>query len=184
MTITNLHLSELVPYENNPRNNDGAVKYVKASIEQFGFRVPIIIDKNKVIVAGHTRYLAAQELGLDLIPCIVADDLTPKQVQAFRLVDNKVAEFSTWDLEILADELSLIDTDIIDMQEFGFLPSSYQKIEKMFDEDKEIVKSTDNKEPETDAGNLEYEPDGEEKPEKPKVKYICPCCGEEFEVEE
>ena len=185
MKIIYKALSEIRPYENNPRNNEAAVKYVKASIEEFGFRVPIVIDKKNVIVAGHTRYKAAEELGLEKVPCIVADDLTPKQIQAFRLVDNKTAEIATWDLELLSEELSIIDKSI-DMQEFGFLPSSYQKIEKMFDKEKEAVKSTDSSQNDKNGdfeGDFDYDEEftGEES-EKPKTTYICPCCGKTFEV--
>lgn len=79
MNIVEKRLNELKPYENNPRINDGAVKFVKNSIEEFGFKVPIVIDKNGVIVAGHTRYKASQELGLETVPCVVADDLTDEQ---------------------------------------------------------------------------------------------------------
>lgn len=182
MKVLNKKLSQLKPYENNPRNNDGAVKYVKASIEEFGFRVPIIIDRDGVIVCGHTRYLAAKELGLQEVPCIIADDLTPEQIRAFRLVDNKTQEIATWNLEILSEELSLIDSDIINMQDFGFLPSTYQKIEKMFDREKEAVKTTDGIKKETDDdGDLDYEPENEGQDVR-KEKYICPCCGKEFEV--
>lgn len=88
MEIVNRKVKELIPYEKNPRKNDEAVKYVKASIEQFGFKVPIVIDANNIIVAGHTRLKAAKELGMKEVPCIVADDLTPEQVRAFRLADN------------------------------------------------------------------------------------------------
>lgn len=86
-------LDELKPYENNPRRNDKAVDAVAASIEQFGFKVPIVIDNDNVIVAGHTRYKAAGKLNMDEVPCIVADDLTPEQIKAFRLADNKTASW-------------------------------------------------------------------------------------------
>jgi hypothetical protein len=101
MNIVEKRLNELKPYENNPRINDGAVKFVKNSIEEFGFKVPIVIDKNGVIVAGHTRYKASQELGLETVPCVVADDLTDEQVKAFRIADNKTAEKASWDLDAL-----------------------------------------------------------------------------------
>lgn len=90
-------IEEVVPYENNPRNNDKAVKFVANSIKQFGFKVPIIIDKNGVIVAGHTRLKAAKKLGMKMVPCIVADDLNEEQVKAFRLADNKTGEAAGWD---------------------------------------------------------------------------------------
>ena len=110
-------LEELIPYANNPRLNDDAVDAVAASIKEFGFKVPIIIDKDGVIVAGHTRYKAAKKLKKTEVPCIVADDLTPAQVKAFRLADNKVAEASQWDMELLALEMEDID---MDMELFGF----------------------------------------------------------------
>lgn len=118
MKIIEKKLTDIKPYENNPRNNDNAVEYVAASIDEFGFKVPILIDKNSVIVAGHTRYKAAEKLGLEKVPCIIADDLTPEQIKAFRLADNKVSELSTWDGDRLAIELH--ELEMFDMQTFGF----------------------------------------------------------------
>ena len=112
-------LSEIRPYEKNPRKNDDAVKYVVASIKEFGFKVPIIIDRNGVIVAGHTRYKAAKELGMETVPCVIADDLTDEQVRAFRIADNKVHDQAVWDMDLLGDELRDIMEDI-DMTDFGF----------------------------------------------------------------
>lgn len=121
MNIVEKRLNELKPYENNPRINDGAVKFVKNSIYEFGFKVPIVIDKNGVIVAGHTRYKASQELGLETVPCVVADDLTDEQVKAFRIADNKTAEKASWDLDALKTEMEeLEEIDGIDMRDFGF----------------------------------------------------------------
>lgn len=117
MEIIYKKLDEIKPYEKNPRDNDDAVKYVANSIKEFGFRVPIIIDKNNKIVAGHTRYKACQQLGIDKVPCIVADDLTDEQIRAFRIADNKVADKSEWDLDLLSEELKDID---LDMTDFGF----------------------------------------------------------------
>lgn len=91
MQIVQKKVKDLKPYERNPRRNEEAVKYVKASIQEFGFKVPIVIDADGVIVAGHTRLKAAKELGMEEVPCIVADDLTPEQVKAFRLADNQVS---------------------------------------------------------------------------------------------
>ena len=108
---------ELVPYENNPRHNDEAVEYVANSIKEFGWKVPIVIDKNNVVVAGHTRLKAAEMLGIDDIPCIIADDLSEDQIKAYRLADNKVAEFAGWDFSALDFELDQIE---LDMLEFGF----------------------------------------------------------------
>lgn len=118
MDIKMMRLGDLRPYEKNPRKNDEAVKYVQESIKQFGFKVPIVIDRDFVIVAGHTRYKAAKKLDLKEVPCIVADDLTDEQIKAFRLADNKVAEKAEWDFNILSAELDeLFD---FDMTAFGF----------------------------------------------------------------
>lgn len=118
MEIITKKVSDLKPYENNPRLNDSAVKGVAESIKQFGFKVPIVIDKNDVIVCGHTRYKASLNLGLKEVPCIVADDLTDEQIKAFRLADNKVSEEADWDYDLLFDELDTIFD--IDMSDFGF----------------------------------------------------------------
>ena len=145
MEIVLKRLSDISPYENNPRKNDEAVKYVAESIKEFGFKVPIVIDRNNVIVAGHTRYKAAKKLNIKEVPCIVADDLTDEQVKAFRLADNKVAEKAEWDFELLSDELDgLFD---FDMTVFGF------------DEEEEEEK------PEVHEDDYEIEP-----PEEPKAK--------------
>ena len=119
MEIVNKKVDDLIPYENNPRFNDDAVEYVANSIKEFGFKVPIVIDKNNVIVAGHTRYKASMELGLKEVPCIVADDLTDEQVKAFRLADNKVSEKASWNFELLDEELD--DILNIDMSQFDFI---------------------------------------------------------------
>ena len=118
MNIIEKNLSEIKPYEKNPRKNDNAVEYVANSIKEFGFKVPIVIDNNGVIVAGHTRYKASKKLGLEKVPCIIADDLTPEQIKAYRLADNKVSEKSEWDFDLLQDELSEILN--IDMEMFDF----------------------------------------------------------------
>lgn len=118
MDIVLKQITDITPYEKNPRKNDEAVKYVAESIKQFGFKVPIVIDKHGVIVAGHTRYKAAKKLCMTEVPCIVADDLTDEQIKAFRLADNKVAEKAEWDFDLLAGELE--DLFDIDMTAFGF----------------------------------------------------------------
>ena len=118
MQIVNKRVDELIPYANNPRDNAGAVDAVAASIDEFGFKVPIVIDKDGVIVAGHTRTLAAEKLGLETVPCIVADDLTDEQIKAFRLADNKTAELASWDFTKLEQELAELSE--VDMEQFGF----------------------------------------------------------------
>lgn len=120
MQIVEKKLEELTPYEKNPRKNEPAIGPVMQSIQNFGFKVPMVIDSKGVIVCGHTRFKAAQKLGLETLPCIIADDLTPEQIRAFRLADNKVAEAAKWDWKGLEDELrGLLDSDI-DMSLFGF----------------------------------------------------------------
>lgn len=111
-------VDELREYENNPRNNDKAVAAVAASIELAGFKVPIVIDGNGVIVAGHTRLKAAKQLGMQSVPCIIADDLTDEQIRAFRLADNKVSELAGWDFDKLEAELAQLRE--LDMSAFGF----------------------------------------------------------------
>ena len=118
MQIIEKKIDEIIPYINNPRNNDAAVETVAASIKEFGFKQPIVIDKDGVIVAGHTRHKAAKRLGLATVPCIMADDLTEQHIKAYRLADNKVAELATWDAELLTIELDAITE--LDMVEFGF----------------------------------------------------------------
>ena len=137
--IKMLPVDEVRPYGKNPRKNENAVKYVKASIEKFGFKVPIVIDKNRVIVCGHTRLLAAKSLGMTEVPCIMADDLTDEQIRAFRLADNKVGEFAEWDMDLLGDELDAIaDACDIDMGDFGFDLSEFDNI-GMDAEETEVV---------------------------------------------
>ena len=128
MEIINKKLVELIPYEKNPRKNEEAVQYVANSIKEFGFKVPIVIDKNNVIVAGHTRYKASKELGLKEVPCIIADDLNDEQIKAFRLADNKVSEKALWDYDLLDEELEeIID---INMEQFDFLKKASEEIER------------------------------------------------------
>ena len=114
MEIIYKSTNEIEPYENNPRNNNEAVEKVAASITDYGFRVPIVIDSDNVIVAGHTRYKAALKIGCESVPCIVIDDLTPEQIRAYRLIDNKTAEYSSWNFEMLEKELKSLDIDISD----------------------------------------------------------------------
>ena len=118
MNIIEKNIKDLKPYEKNPRLNDDAVKYVAESIRNFGFKVPIVIDKDNNIVCGHTRWKACKKLKIDTVPCVVADDLTEEQIRAYRLADNRVAEKAEWDLALLDTELAEIET--IDMTLLGF----------------------------------------------------------------
>ena len=154
MNVIEKKLNELKEYENNPRHNEGAVDAVAASIREFGFKVPIVIDKDGVIIAGHTRKKAAEKLGLKTVPCIIADDHTPENIRAFRLADNKTGELAGWDFEKLEAELS--DLTEMDMTEFGFIVNDDVDIDEFFE-------------------------DAEPKEKEPKT-IQCPHCGEWFEV--
>jgi ParB-like chromosome segregation protein Spo0J len=112
MKIENIALDKLIPYARNPRKNEGAISSVAASIKEFGFRQPLVIDKDGVIVVGHTRLKAAQKLGLKEVPCLRADDLTEQQIKAYRILDNKIAEKADWDFELLQIELEEIELDL------------------------------------------------------------------------
>lgn len=160
MKVINKLLTNLKPYEKNPRRNDEAVPAVVASIREFGFKVPIVIDSNGVIIAGHTRYKAAQELGLDNVPCIVADDLTPEKIKAFRLADNKTGELAEWDFALLSDELEELAALNFDMLDFGFSTGKDIDLDGFFD----------------DSGAIQ----SQVKPKEHKM-IKCPKCGEMFE---
>lgn len=118
MQVEAKSIDEIKPYENNPRDNNDAVDAVANSIKEFGWQQPIVVDNEGVIIAGHTRYKAAQKLGLKHVPVVVADNLTPDQVKAYRLADNKTAELADWNMDLLNDELDQIRD--IDMSDFGF----------------------------------------------------------------
>ena len=117
-----MNIDEIIPYENNPRKNDDAVEAVANSIKNFGFKSPIVVDANKVIVNGHTRLKASKLLGLTMVPVIIASDLTEEQCRALRLADNKTAEIASWDKKLLMQELESIDWEGLemDMTDFGF----------------------------------------------------------------
>ena len=122
MEIVMMNIDEIIPYENNPRKNDDAVEAVANSIKNFGFKSPIVVDANKVIVNGHTRLKASKLLGLTMVPVIIASDLTEEQCRALRLADNKTAEIASWDKKLLMKELESIDWEGLemDMTDFGF----------------------------------------------------------------
>ena len=139
LNLVQMKIDDLKMYENNPRKNDKAVDAVANSINSFGFKVPIIVDKNNVVICGHTRVKASKKLGMTEVPCVIADDLTDEQVKAFRLADNKVSELAEWDLDKLEEELKFID---MDMAQFGFedLETSMERdvLEDDFDENAEL----------------------------------------------
>lgn len=154
--ITLMALADITPYENNPRNNEEAVEKVANSIKEFGFNQPIVVDKDNVIIVGHTRYLAAHELGLTEAPVIVSGNLSDEQARAYRLADNKTGELAGWDFEKLALELEQIED--INMSDFGFVEGS-----------------------DLDINDDDFLSDNQIKEKEPK-KVTCPHCGQEFEL--
>lgn len=162
MKVEAKSIDDIKPYENNPRNNDDAVDAVANSIKEFGWQQPIVVDIGGVIIAGHTRYKAAKKLGLKHVPVVVADNLTPDQVKAYRLADNKTAELADWDMDLLNDELDQIRN--IDMSDFGFdeLDDDQIDTEPKVDDNEEL--SLD------DFGDDKFE-------------VVCPKCGFRFNVD-
>lgn len=146
-----MSVGNVVPYDKNPRRNDAAVDAVAESIRQFGFKVPIVVDANNVIVAGHTRHAAALKLGMEEVPVIRATDLTEDQVRAYRLADNKTAELAEWDHDSVKFELDDLDK-VFDMKLFGF------------DEPKKKAKDADGKKDKGEPASV--------------TEYVkCPRCG-------
>lgn len=120
MKVEMMPIGAIKPYEKNPRKNDAAVDSVAKSIKEFGWQVPIVVDTDMVIICGHTRLKAAMKLGLTEVPVHVADKLTPEQIQAFRIADNKTSELAEWDYALLADELRLLCDSGYDATMTGF----------------------------------------------------------------
>ena len=121
-------IDSVIPYDKNPRLNDKAVDAVAASLQEFGFRQPIVVDGNGIIICGHTRFLAAKKLGLTQVPVHVATDLTPEKVKAYRIADNKTGEIAEWDFEILPIELTELQESGFDMTTFGFSEKELTKL--------------------------------------------------------
>lgn len=117
MQITMVLVTDIKPYTQNPRKNAKGVEAVKKSIQEFGIRAPILLDKDMFIIYGHTRWQAAIELGIPEFPCIIATDMSPEKARAYRIADNAVGEFSEWDTVKLMAEL-----DAMKMQPFTHLP--------------------------------------------------------------
>ena len=159
LEIEYVDINSIKPYQNNPRHNEEAIPYVMNSIREFGFKNPIIIDKNNVIIAGHTRLESAKRLGMKEVPIIHADDLTEEQVKAFRLADNKVSEQAGWDFELLDEELNDLN---MDMEEFGFEKLESIDLDSFFEAKQEETKKEEESKPNT---------------------IICPHCGKEITLE-
>ena len=154
MEITLIKTKDIKPYENNPRKNDDAVPAVMESIKQFGFRVPIIIDKDNTIIAGHTRWKAAKRMKLNEIPCIVAEDMTESQIKAFRIADNKVGELALWDDEKLMLEIKDL-VDLYDWNALGLDLSEYDPLQEAKDDDFDLEETLEEiKEPISKRGEI------------------------------
>ena len=173
LNIINLDINKLIPYINNPRNNENAIDKVASSIKEFGFKVPIVIDKNNVVVNGHTRLLASKKLGLKEVPCVVADDLSEAQIKAFRIADNKVSEYASWDEELLKIELEQLeemnfnlDTVNIDYSDFD-LEVDYIEYDFMEIKEKEDLSDKVNS-----AYEIIIECDNEEEQEEMYNRFI------------
>lgn len=167
MTIEYIPVDEIVPYEHNPRDNDGAVDATASSIEQFGFKQPLVLDKDKVIIVGHTRLKAAKKLGLEKVPCVIADNLTAEQADAYRIVDNKSGEASSWDWDKLGFEyVKTIEEGEADMEPFQFDIDTDAVIAKLEAESEQHLR---------DGGELNLDDFGDG-----NFRYECPECGMRF----
>jgi ParB-like chromosome segregation protein Spo0J len=154
------------PYPNNPRANDGAVDAVATSIKSFGFKNPIIVDGNMTVICGHTRLRAAIKLGLEEIPVIVAADLTPEQVRAYRLADNRTSELSGWDYDLLALEVTGLKDSKYDIEILGW---DVAELERM-------INGLGNEPPPDSASGKEFD----ESAADDVATVTCPKCGTVF----
>lgn len=203
MQVVAKSINEIKPYENNPRDNDDAVDAVANSIKEFGWQQPIVVDKDMVIIVGHTRYKAAKKLGMDKVPVVVASNLTPEQVKAYRLADNKVGELADWNLPKLNIELD--DINDIDMSDFGFDENFDDNIEEnnSFGVESNSVSNNAEQNYEPDYTENSYEPDNTANTESnytqsntennneeldlndfsdDKFDVVCPKCGFRFNL--
>ena len=203
MQVVAKSINEIKPYENNPRDNDDAVDAVANSIKEFGWQQPIVVDKDMVIIVGHTRYKAAKKLGMDKVPVVVASSLTPEQVKAYRLADNKVGELADWNLPKLNIELD--DINDIDMSDFGFDENFDDNIEEnnSFGVESNSVSNNAEQNYEPDYTENSYEPDNTANTESnytqsntennneeldlndfsdDKFDVVCPKCGFRFNL--
>lgn len=178
MQVIDRPLADIRPYDNNPRENTDAVEKVAESIKQFGFQQPIVVDKAGVIIAGHTRYLAAQNLGLKEVPVVVAD-LSEEKARAYRLADNRVAEYSYWDYDKLEQELNALsnaDFGVEALENLGFdIP------EDAFADD-DVTNDADGNDGNEDELGEDGSNGNEFQPisETVKTEHVCPKCGYEW----
>jgi|TARA_R100001460_G_scaffold10278_7_gene24333 DNA modification methylase len=120
MNITDVKIDDITPYHDNPRVNTDAINVVKKSLSEFGFQQPLVLDKDNVIIVGHTRFAAAKELGFENVPCYLADNLSEDKIKAYRIMDNKSAEYASWNYGLLTKEITdLLESDY-DLEYTGF----------------------------------------------------------------
>ena len=163
MNIVYKKVEELIPYVNNPRDNQNAIDKVASSIKNFGFKVPLVIDSQNEIITGHTRLLASKKLGIEEVPVIVADDLSEAQVKAFRIADNKVSEYAEWNEDLLKIEMDTLKELDFDLLDTGFEEFEIDALELKFEEFEDLEDA------EADLLNDYEEPD--------KKELCCPNCG-------
>jgi site-specific DNA-methyltransferase (adenine-specific) len=143
MQIQLIEIEKLKPYEKNPRHNDSAVEKVAQSIKEFGFRQPIVVDKNFEVIAGHTRLKAALQLGLKEVPVHVAENLSKAQIKAYRLADNRVAQEASWNIGLLTDELENLQISDFDLSLTGFDSSEIDNLLNPTHVDEEFEEQTE-----------------------------------------
>lgn len=182
MNIEQMSVGDITPYFNNPRNNKDAVDIVVTSIEEFGFQVPIIVDKDSVIIAGHTRWEAAKRIGMDTVPVIVASGLSDVKAKAFRIMDNKAAEASKWDfvkllgefdsLEELDCNMDALGFDMLEVEKLrlDFEPRSETSRYEMEDDDERPPFDPSSSNPTGNSGSSSEEPEGR-KNANPVIQY-------------
>lgn len=154
--IEMVETKKIIPYKNNPRFNDGAVEAVANSIKEFGVKQPLVLDKDYVVIAGHTRLKAAKKLKLKEVPCIIARDLTAEQAQAYRVADNKTGELAEWDFEMLSAELEEIANFNFDMDEFSFDFENTNQIDLELDQQEDQQNSLNNTPEDDDDEDIPY----------------------------
>ena len=165
MQIELVDINQIVPYAQNPRINQSAIAKVADSIKEFGFRQPIVVDSNMVIIAGHTRYDAAKLIGLSQVPVHIADGLSSSQVRAYRLADNRLHEDAIWDEELLKIELSDLKQDDFGLQLVGF---NNAELDKLLEDDNQDKKSST---PSKELKSTDFD----------EFTNICPKCGFEWD---
>ena len=128
MELVNKDIMEIKPYPNNPRKSYATTKKVKKSIKEFGFKQPIVLDKDNVIIVGHSRFYAAKELDLKQVPCVIAIDLNPTQIRAYRIADNRISQDAEWDTDLLTIELKELNISDFDFSQTGFTKSELESL--------------------------------------------------------